>query len=1264
MTNTEPAAGIDRIVDEIVAAVGRVPGVTGAAGAVRQGMRPLPVADPPHATDPPMGEPPDTADRPLADVDGGPVPVPDGAPATLQQALRVAVETAPDKGTIYLTEGQPDVMQTYGELLADAERVLTGLRAGGLRPGDAALFVFADNRDYLIAFWACVLGGFVPTPVAVATTYRTPDEANRKLRNAWHLLDRPVLLTDAGTAGDLAGVRTLWDEPAVRILTVAELVANPRDTDWFPATPDSPVLNLLTSGSTGVPKCVQHTNASVVARSYATIRHCGLTSDDVSLIWMPFDHVTVAFYNVRDVFLRCLHVNARTDHFLGDCLRWLDWIDRYRVTNTWAPNFAFAMVNERAAEIRDRRWDLSCVREMVNAGEPVIAATSHRFLELLAPHGLSADAMVPVWGMSETCSGVTYARQSRVDPTLGTVAVDPTSLRRTVRHLDPADPAAVVLSTVGRPIPGVRLRVVGDDGRTLPEDHMGELRIRGATMKHSYFGNPDAERESRDEDGWFRTGDLAFVHDGEVVIAGRIKDQIIVRGINYLAHELESVVERVSGVRVTFCAAAGVREPGAGSDHLVIFFVPDRWDPAALERIAADVRAVLGREVGLAPDLLVPVTEAEFPKTGSGKIQRAALVRELRAGTFTGRVIGPAGDGATDTWLARPHWIRSPDRSRPAGTGATLVLASDDVLPYLGVDSAVAVDGRGTGYAETGPARFRVAADDRGQLRRLLADVTERYGPLSTVVCALPLSDGGRHDHLGRLTEVTAELRALAAALAGGDFGAPRILVLTCGSVYVVDGDRIDLGMCALPGLVRTAAAELPLPVRLLDLPVDRTEWAAAVRAELAGGGAAEVVAVRRGRRWRRALVPVPDELGGRQPVVAGGLYLLTGGLGGVAHEIAGHLLAGYGVRLLLVGRGPVTGVRAERLAELRGLGDVVYQRVDVADEPALLAVVAAAEQRYGRPLAGVLHLAGADPTRQWADLERHTVAEESDATFAEQYHAKVAGTLAVARLLAERPAASLVLFGSVNGEFGGHSFGAYSAANSFLAGFADHWCHERGRLVHCLAWSMWAGVGMNHGQPTEPARNRGFRTIEPEVGLRLFLDAVTTPWHSLLVGLDLTHPAMVAELDPDRLRVSEVVVAYTADGAEPNAVRAAAAPGERGCPVPVRLVQVRAIPTGPAGDVDAAQLLRDTAPRPMTRISAAPAGDLERRIAVLWSDALNRPTVGRDDSFFELGGNSLRATRLLALVDAELAVRFTTRQLYENPTVAGMAAAISALER
>lgn len=1264
---------------EMAAAVRAVPGIREAAAVVRQGARAAgPEADPaapaPAAPRPPTArtDPGPRPDRPASELYGGDLRVPEGGASTLQEALRQAAEQAPDKGTVYVRTGQEPRFQSYAELLAEAERVLAGLRAAGLEPGDAALFQFDDHRCYMTAFWACVLGGFVPTPVAVATTYAAHNETNRKLRNAWDLLDQPAILTDAATAPALREVRALWGESTVRVLEVESLARHEPDTRWYAGGAHTPVINLLTSGSTGVPKCVQHTNASVAARSWSVIQGRGYTGDDVSVIWMPLDHVTMVFYNIRDVFLRSLHVNGKIDDFLGDPLMWLDLLERYGATNTWAPNFAFNLISEYADEIGRRRWDLSRVREFANGGEPVIAANSHRFLELLAPHGLPADAMAPAWGMSETCSGVTYSAQSREDRAAGTVVVAPSSFDGDL--VFPAEDQrdgqdAVSFSTVGAPLPGVTVRVVDAGGAVLPQDRVGELQIRGVTMMRGYHGNAEANQAAFDAEGWFRTGDLAFVHDGQLVIAGRKKDQIVVRGANYIAHELESVVEEVDGVRVTYSAAAGVREPGEGSDRLVVFFVPARWDTDSLTRTLQDIRARLGREAGLAPDLLVPVTVAEFPKTASGKIQRGALVADLRAGRFADRIARPEETEEPATAFLRRQWSRVEESAEESGTdGVRLVFAEPGDLPLLGLDQGrVVVVREGEGYLQESPVAFRVAPGDSGDISRVLAEVNARHGHISTVVCAaFPGGGGERADHTARLAEVTSRVTALMAALDGAsprDAVRPLLLLLTTGAVHVRPWDRVDLGVCALPGLVRTAVTELAhVTVRQLDLPADRDKWAAAVTAELADRSRTGVVAAREGLRWQPRLRPVPEAETEEAPaIVPGGLYLVTGGLGGIAHDIAGYLLAAYGARLLLVGRSAATGEKADALAELTALGQVHYARADVADAPALAEAVADAEERWGRPLDGVLHLAAADVTGQWKDLERHTLARETRETFTAQYGAKVAGTLAIASVLESRPKASLMLFGSVNGEFGGRSFGAYSAANTFLVGFADHWRHERGRDVRCLAWSMWSDVGMNRGQSEAPARQRGFRAIDPDDGLRAFLAATSMPYHYLLIGLDLENPAILAELATDELSAREVLVAYTAEGIDPEAVHAALEPVLRDFPVPVRMVEVSAIPVDASGAVDTTQLLLDAEPeRPGSRRAyQAPATDLERRIAAVWGDVLAQDAVGRDDSFFDLGGNSLRATRLLARIDEELGVRLTANELYEHPTVAGMAQAL-----
>ncbi|GAB3010019.1 SDR family NAD(P)-dependent oxidoreductase [Amycolatopsis acidiphila] len=1157
---------------------------------------------------------------------------------TLDEALRRAA-LLPDKGTVYLAGDEEPRFQSYRDLAESAGRVLGGLRARGVRPGDPVILQLRDNQDIVTVFWACVLGGFVATPIGVAPSYETHNEANRKLRNAWRLLGEPVIVADDGTAAELAAAARLWEAPGVRTLPLSELdTAEP--AQWLPGGPDAPVLNLFTSGSTGTPKCVQHTHASIAARTWSAAQARGYTAEDVSLVWMPLDHITLAMFNVRDVFLRALHVNARTADFLADPLELLRWIDRYRVTNVLGSNFAYALVSEAHGDATDLRLDLSCVREFINAGEGVDPAVSHRFLRLIGRYGAPPDVMTPAWGMSETCSAVSHATQSRDDRSLGTVSVRRSSVGGDVVVAGPGDDDAVLLSTVGAPIGGVEMRIVDPGGAVLKSGQTGELQVRGVTMMRGYYGNPEAGALADAGDGWFRTGDLAFVHDGEVVIAGRIKDQIIVRGINFRAAELEAIVERVAGVRVPYAAAAAYLEPGAQGERLAVFFVPEDWEAGALDRTLTGIRSALSREAGIAPDLMVPVGAPDFPRTATGKIQRGTLVAGLREGRLRPRA---ERDGAeapdSGQWLFTTTWSALDGGRAPAGPG-TVFLGPRRLAEDCGLADPVLID----------------TTDD---LAGALDRAARALGGVGTVVFAWPLWTDKTGPRL-RAEWLSEELAAVLAVLDDGSPRVERLLVLTSGAVVTGDPVEADLGASVLSGLVRTAAAELDrVAVTQLDLPADRAGWRSALEAELAAPASpGEVVAHRDGQRLVRRLRPLPAEHRGGG-VRAEGRYVVTGGLGGIGTRLCAHLLAEYRVKLLVLGRSEPAGERAARLAELRAAGDVRYRAVDVADADAVRAAVAKAEAAWGEPIDGIFHLAGHDPTRTDTGADGLPMAEARLADFEEAYRAKIGGTLALGELLDERPGAALTLFGSVNGEFGGSGFGPYAAANAFLVSFAVDSATRLGRTVCCAAWSLWPGTGMSELLVPSAARQRGYLPIDPAAGPALAVDALAAGSPYVLAGLDAGHHAVAGLTDSSCLVPAEVVVAYRGP-VDHAAVRAAVESAVAAHHLPVVIREVPALRRNFDGELDRDGIWRSvaTADHPST-VDDEPRTELERTTAAVFAELLGRDTVGRDSSFFELGGNSVRAVRVLRELEQRTGVRLSAHELYEYPTVAGTAARI-----
>jgi hypothetical protein len=208
------------------------------------------------------------------------------------------------------------------------------------------------------------------------------------------------------------------------------------------------------------------------------------------------------------------------------------------------------------------------------------------------------------------------------------------------------------------------------------------------------------------------------------------------------------------------------------------------------------------------------------------------------------------------------------------------------------------------------------------------------------------------------------------------------------------------------------------------------------------------------------------------------------------------------------------------------------------------------------------------------------------------------------------------------------------------------------------VTWSMWTDSGMNQGAPSAAAVSRGFVPIDDSSGLESLLAALGEDRANLLIGLDRRNEHIVAELAPEHLRSTEIVVAYSGEALDEQALRVQAAPVLARCEVPVRFVHVAQIPRDPAGSVDQAALLavaRAESARGRRRF-AEPETDMERKLAAIWGEVLGRERIGRDDAFFELGGNSLRAAQLVARINGSLPTHVAVHQLYDHPTVGGLA--------
>ncbi|MER7395354.1 non-ribosomal peptide synthetase [Streptomyces sp. NPDC000151] len=537
----------------------------------------------------------------------------------LADLLLRAAQHHPGNGLQYCLTDDPAKtrLQPYPELLDEARRILAGLRARGAEAGRKVALLLERPDDFLPTFWACLLGGMTACPLVPIRNDQERWSAQLAHVNA--LLDDPLLVTTGRLRDEMPEV------PGLEVEALGELTAHvgdvaPADVTISEARPTDVALMVLTSGSTGNSKAVMLTHANLLASMAAKADTQGLTSADITLNWISYDHVAA----LLEAHLLPLSVGANQlqttpDMILGDPVRFLRLIDAHRVTMTFTPNFLLGLINQALDQLPDNAsdslsLDLSTLDHIVSGGEANLVTTGVAFLDKLAKYGLARDVLWPAFGMTETCAGSIYNREF------------------------PEADLGAEFAAVGRPVTGLTIRVVAEDEaeRVLDEGEVGEVQLNGPMITGGYFNNARATEDAFTADGWFRTGDLGRLVDGRLTLVGRSKDSIIVNGVNYFSHELEALLEDLDGVRKSYVAAFPTRPAGNDTEQLVVAFATtlDPDDEAGLHRLLIAVRNSVVMAWGFRPALLLPLPADAFPKTSLGKIQRSLMRKRLEAGDY------------------------------------------------------------------------------------------------------------------------------------------------------------------------------------------------------------------------------------------------------------------------------------------------------------------------------------------------------------------------------------------------------------------------------------------------------------------------------------------------------------------------------------------------------------------------------------------------------------------------------------------------------
>ncbi len=521
----------------------------------------------------------------------------------------------------------------YAELHERALGILHHLQQLGARPGDRLLLFLANNEAFIDAFWAGILGGIIPVPVAPGIS----DEHRHKLLRIAAQLGTPFLYTERRL---LERIRNFaeeheqaarYEQLAQRSLLTDDLLDISRAGRTHAVRPSDVAFIQYSSGSTSSPKGIVLTHANLIANLRGTSGAVRYTDQDVGLSWMPLTH-DMGLIGMH-IFLLASRANMHqmsTELFVRRPVLWLQLAAEVRATILCSPNFGYRHYLKVLGERTLADLDLSRVRLLFNGAEPISLALCDEFMERCAPARLPRTAMFPVYGLAEACVAVSF-------PPLGSTyhASDFDRHRlnpgQSVAMVAREDRNALTLVAVGGAIPLCELRVVADDDRPLSPEHVGHIQIRGANVTAGYLDAPEANAALYSADGWLRTGDLGAIHAGELYITGRHKEILFVNGQNYYPHDLEAVALAVPGIELGKIVVSGVRAAAAEGDELVVF-VLHRGELADFLPVARQLARRIGEHAGLEVGAVVPVRR--IPKTTSGKVQRHLLEEEYLSGSY------------------------------------------------------------------------------------------------------------------------------------------------------------------------------------------------------------------------------------------------------------------------------------------------------------------------------------------------------------------------------------------------------------------------------------------------------------------------------------------------------------------------------------------------------------------------------------------------------------------------------------------------------
>jgi amino acid adenylation domain-containing protein len=633
--------------------------------------------------------------------------------STLLDLLQRRARLQPNRPAYtFLADGEAEAENlTYGELDRRARAAGALLQSFGLT-GERALLLYPAGLDYVTAFYGCLYAGVVAVPV-------NPARLNRNISRLQSILEGAQAAAVLSPAATLSRLEPLIQTPELkkcRWLATDTVRAGAADELREPTlTGDMLAYLQYTSGSTSAPKGVMVSHANIMYNSAYIDEGFEHTAESVSLTWLPHFHDMGLIYGILQPVYKGFHGFIMSPaSFVQRPARWLEAITRYKITHSGGPNFAYDLCVRKVAAAERAALDLSSWEVAFNGAEPVRGETLDQFKETFAPCGFRPSAFYAAYGLAEATLKVSGGRGAD-GPLRRRVSASGLEQNQVVAAGANEEDARVLVSS-GRAGSGTEVLIVNPE-TSFPcaAGEVGEIWVSGAGVAQGYWNCPTETKRTFQAypagtgagARYLRTGDLGFLSDGELFVTGRLKDMIIIRGLNHYPQDIELTAGRSHPqLSPSGCAAFSVEV--RGEERLAVVQEIRPRAGVSLGAVAEAIRQSVAEMHELQVYAVALVKPGGVPKTSSGKVQRRACRKSFLEGSLheLERSLLPESNPAAEasalqveTLLTLPPAERSARLKKylREQVARTLNIAPQATnwqasLPALGLDSLTAIE--------------------------------------------------------------------------------------------------------------------------------------------------------------------------------------------------------------------------------------------------------------------------------------------------------------------------------------------------------------------------------------------------------------------------------------------------------------------------------------------------------------------------------------------------------------------------------------------